>query len=110
MIQTNQDQLDYDYALRAYQDPRVRESDEFREWLSEPAHRQLFRDVMACHEAVARNYAARMHRRTLRRRIWSGVAAVAAVALLLWGVTALWTLQEDTSLNPASGEIGRAHV
>lgn len=110
MIQTNQDQLDYDYAFRAYQDPRVRESDEFREWLSEPANRQLFRDVMACHEAVARNCAARMQHRTLRRRIWSGAAAVAAVALLLWGVTVLWTLQEDTSLNPASGEVFFAAV
>ena len=43
-----------DYALRAIQEPRLRETEEFNQWISVPENKELFLDLMACKEAVMR--------------------------------------------------------
>ena len=36
------------YALRAIQEPQLRETEEFHEWIGIPENRELFLDLMAC--------------------------------------------------------------
>ena len=42
------------YALRAIQEPQLRETEEFHEWIGIPENRELFLDLMACKEATMR--------------------------------------------------------
>lgn len=76
------------YALRAIQQPPLRETEEFRQWLSVPENKALFLDLMATKEAVMRESLHRKSkvRRTNLRRMWIAAtvaAAVWALALLI---------------------------
>ena len=63
-----------DYALRAIQEPRLRETEEFNQWISVPENKELFLDLMACKEAVMRESLDRRRKAKMKTRIW----------LLLW--------------------------
>ena len=68
-----------DYALRAIQEPRLRETEEFNQWISVPENKELFLDLMACKEAVMRESLDRRRKAKMKTRIWVAASAVAAV-------------------------------
>ena len=70
-----------DYALRAIQHPQLRETDEFLQWISIPENKELFLELMACKEAVIRENLER--KRRVRSRMYIGVAAFTAAAVLV---------------------------
>lgn len=59
-----------DYALRAIQEPRLRETEEFNQWISVPENKELFLDLMACKEAVIRESLDRRRKAKTKTRIW----------------------------------------
>ncbi|MEY8684973.1 FecR family protein [Bacteroides sp. AN502(2024)] len=70
-----------DYALRAIQEPRIRETEEFTQWIRVPENKELFLDLMACKEAVMRENLDRRRKAKTRMRIWIAASAVAAVVV-----------------------------
>ena len=71
-----------DYALRAIQEPRLRETEEFSQWISVPENKELFLDLMACKEAVMRESLDRRRKAKMKTRIWVAASAVAAALVL----------------------------
>ena len=49
----NSDQ-NLDYALRAIQEPQLRETEEFLKWIGVPENKEIFLDLMAYKEAMMR--------------------------------------------------------
>ena len=77
----NSDQ-NLDYALRAIQDPQLRETDEFLQWISVPENKELFWELMACKEAMIREKLDRRHRSRAKMRIWTAASVAAAIFVL----------------------------
>lgn len=82
MLNITSEKDNYEYALRAWQNPEIRNTDEFRTWLSSPDNRRLYLDILACQEAVARNQVIRQRRKALFRRIMTAAAAVAVISVM----------------------------
>ena len=78
-----------DYALRAIQEPRLRETEEFNQWISVPENKELFLDLMACKEAVMRESLDRRRKAKMKTRIWVAASAVAAVLVLAFLIPSL---------------------
>ena len=78
-----------DYALRAIQEPRLRETEEFNQWISVPENKELFLDLMACKEAVMRESLDRRRKAKTRMRIWVAASAVAAALVLAFLIPSL---------------------
>ena len=78
-----------DYALRAIQEPRLRETEEFSQWISVPENKELFLDLMACKEAVMRESLDRRRKAKTRMRIWVAASAVAAALVLAFLIPSL---------------------
>ena len=78
-----------DYALRAIQEPRLRETEEFSQWISVPENKELFLDLMACKEAVMRESLDRRRKVKTRMRIWVAASAVAAALVLAFLIPSL---------------------
>ena len=79
-----------DYALRAIQEPRLRETEEFNQWISVPENKELFLDLMACKEAVMRESLDRRRKAKTKTRIWVAASAVAAVLVLAFLIPSLF--------------------
>lgn len=90
-----------DYALQAIQDTHVRETEEFLQWISVPANKELFMELMACKEAlmrektVMRDDALILEKQELKRRANSrmrflaGFSAAAAILILVILISSL---------------------
>jgi len=76
----NSDQ-NLDYALRVIQNPQLRETEKFHQWINIPENKALFLDLMACKEAVMREKLEQ--KRRVRSRIYIGAATFAAAAVLV---------------------------
>lgn len=80
MIKNSDSNLDY--ALRAVQDVRLRNTEEFRQWIGMPGNKELFLDLMACREALMREKLERERRKKARIYVLATVSATAAVFIL----------------------------
>lgn len=98
MLNITSETDNYEYALRAWQNPEIRNSAEFRTWLSSPDNRRLYLDIMACQEAVARNQLIRQRRNALLRKIITTAAAV-VIVFLMAGTAWLWN-RDNSDLSP----------
>lgn len=79
---TEYSEKDLNYALDAIQDPEIRKSEEFKNWISKAENRNLFIELMAGREAVMREKYLRKYALRKRIKIISIVSAVAAASLL----------------------------
>ncbi|WP_291594040.1 FecR family protein [Bacteroides sp.] len=84
----NSDQ-NLDYALRAIQEPQIRETEEFHQWIGVPENKELFLDLMACKEAVMRESLDKKRKAKSRRLIWAATSAAAAILVLAFLIPSL---------------------
>lgn len=84
----NSDQ-NLDYALRAIQEPQLRETEEFHQWIGVPENKELFLDLMACKEAVMRESLDKKRKAKSRRLIWAATSAAAAILVLAFLIPSL---------------------
>lgn len=89
-----------DYALRAIQDPRLRNTEEFSTWIRQEGNKELFRELMACREAVMREQLARAQKKRVRMRIVYGAVAAAAVFMGVVLFSGLLTFSVGTQKQP----------
>lgn len=109
---------EYEYALAALNDCRIRESEEFGKWLQEESHRQLFAELSDCREAALnlrkemlpdtgrawerlsvrlKKEPASLKRRNFRRAVWIGSCAAVLLGAVLGAVSA-WKHEREADI------------
>ena len=103
---------DIEFALRMLNLPEREKNADFREWIQEEAHRELFRRLLVCREAGMSELKKedidvdeiwrRFDHRVLRsshRKIWGWAASAAAMLLLGYGIYNAWSLRNAAKEN-----------
>lgn len=75
---TEYSEKDLNFALDAIQDPEIRKSEEFKQWLTKEENRQLLIELMAGKEAIMRENHLKKNKLKKQIRIISIISAIAA--------------------------------